>query len=141
MRPEDVRPLVTLRGRAVDLGLDAACVAEVALAREWTDVVPLDVAARLGWESAAEGEPRVLVVRTRLGDVPVAAPGKVDLRAAASASVLALPAAVLFGEAATLLSAAVIEDGQRPVLLLSPEGLCHLFQSSTTAPNTPEETS
>ena len=129
------RQLVTLPGRSVDLGLDAARVVQVALAREWMDVAPLDLAGRLGWEREApeadgERQERVLVVRSLQGDVPVRASGKVGLRSTDAPNVLELPGEVLRGNAVTALSGVVIEEGKRPLLLLAPEGLWHLFQLS-----------
>ena len=124
---------MTLTGRTVDLGIDAVRVVQVALASEWMDLAPLDLARRLGWEpgpvdeNRARGD-RVLVVRSRLGDVPVRAGGQVGLREAFAPEVMELPSEVLRGDAATALSGVLLQEGRPPVLLLAPEGLWSLFE-------------
>jgi hypothetical protein len=115
----------------VDLGVEADRVISVALASEWMDAEPLDLARHLDWEQdgVAEDEraPRVLVVRSRLGDVPVKVAGRVGMMEAPSEDVMALPPEVLSGNAAMVLSAVVIQDARRPVVVLAPEGLFELF--------------
>jgi hypothetical protein len=124
---------VTLSGAAVDLGLDASAVVQVALASEWMDLPPLDLGKRLRWTPAPPDEARaradrVLVVRSRHGDVPVRAGGQVGLREAQALEVLGLPPEVLLGDAATALSGVLLQEGRPPVLLLVPEGLWRLFE-------------
>lgn len=132
MKPARPRPFVTFPGRAVDLGLDAERVIQVALASEWRDAEPLDLARQLGWEQGEvagdERAPRVLLVRSELGDVPVRVAGRVEMLDAPGEDVLPLPPEILYGNAALALSAVVIQDGRRPVVVLAPEGLFELFQ-------------
>lgn len=124
---------VTLAGASVDLGLDAASVVQVALASEWMDLAPLDLGKRLSWRPAPLDEARsradrVLVVRSRHGDVPLRAGGQVGMREAQAPEVLGLPPEVLRGDAATALSGVLLQEGRPPVLLLVPEGLWRLFE-------------
>ncbi len=130
MKP--ARSFVTFPGREVDLGVDASCVVLVSLARDWMDVDLLDLARQLGWEqgdaAGDESAPRVLLVRSEHGDVPVKVAGRVGVLDAPGEDVLPLPPEVLSGNAALALSAVVLQDGRRPVVVLAPDGLFELLQ-------------
>ncbi len=129
------RSFVTLPGRDVDLGVDAKNVILVSLARDWSDVDLLDLARQLRWEQGGAGgdesAPRVLLVRSDRGDTPVKVAGRVGVLDAPGEDVLPLPPEVLSGNAALALSAVVIQDGRRPVLVLAPDGLFELFQGGS----------
>lgn len=104
-------------------------------ASEWVDAEPLDLARHLGWEELRleENSARVLVVRGSAGASPVLVRGAVGIRLVAGPALLTLPEHVLCGPAAGLLEAVVIEEGKRPMLVVSPLEICRLFLSRAGA--------
>lgn len=122
--------LLLLPGRPLDLAIDAAAVVRVLLARDWRDVPPLDLRRAFDWspeEEEAREDDRVLLVRSRLGEVPLRGGARARLREGL-ARILPLPDAVLGGACALALAGVVIEEGRRPALVLQPEGLFHLYE-------------
>lgn len=115
---------VVMRVGDADWAVREASVARVVAAEGWRGPPPIDVAASAGLTAAPDaGSARLIVLRDAHGEVPISAIGRLSIRSAEPSSVLDLPPVFADTEGPIRIAAVVLDDGQRPLLVLDTDAL------------------
>jgi hypothetical protein len=103
----------------VSWGIELGLVSRIVPEREWDGGEPADF-EDLPRSSDADELPRVVVVKSRDGEVPVRATGRIVLREVEGADVLTLPT-LLRGAPGFVFDRLVVRGGGKPLLVLDAE--------------------
>ena len=148
MRPLDIAEggllgLVTMAGAAHAWGIELRSLLRIEPRAAWKGAAPLDLGAIFGVAGdLGEARERVLVIDAGREELPVAATGKVVVRAVAWESIHPLPPWVIGSPRARFLTGIVFGDeGRDPLLIVDVLGLgASLAPASPPLVNPREET-